>query len=170
MHSRELTISNLMQHDAFMTRLVEELQFKLRGSQVGEQFPSLSANFCVPARQILMWMQYVLRCGLTLACWQETSELSGSVEEERSERLIGMYEQRIENLQQENDKIRNKSLTRQIEIDDMREQASSCGVLVIEDTADAVVGLSNRISYKVVYADIGWVGLRSSSSKALYQV
>lgn len=48
--------------------------------------------------------------------------MDSTAEGKITERMVSMYEQRIENLQQENDKIRNKSLTRQIQIDEMKDQ------------------------------------------------
>jgi len=51
-------------------------------------------------------------------------EVASTTEDKITERMVSMYEQRIENLQQENDKIRNKSFTRQIQIDEMKDQVS----------------------------------------------
>ena len=62
----------MKQHDAFMTRLVEELQENLRGSQ--------------------------------------------------AEKLAIVYEQRVENLQNENDNLRRQTLMHQIEVDQLKDE------------------------------------------------
>jgi len=63
---------DVKQHDAFMTRLVEELQENLRGSQ--------------------------------------------------AEKLAIVYEQRVENLQNENDNLRRQTLMHQIEVDQLKDE------------------------------------------------
>jgi len=84
-------VLDVKQHDAFMTRMVEELQAQLRTTQEPQEPPNQQLHV---------------------------------------DKLANMYEQRIENLQNENDQMRSKALTQQIEIDQLRDQLAHFDSLV----------------------------------------